>query len=58
MLVEAGVPVYHQICMMHYKLLTLTYADTIFASAGSANLTAVAWNRNDEFLVQTKGPPG
>ncbi|KAG3246311.1 hypothetical protein PI124_g8943 [Phytophthora idaei] len=25
---------------------------------GSANLTAAAWNRNDEFLVQTKGPPG
>ncbi|KAG3203592.1 hypothetical protein PC128_g2488 [Phytophthora cactorum] len=43
--------------MMRYKLLTLTCADTIFASAGSANLTAAARNRNDEFLVQTKGPP-
>ncbi|KAG3215917.1 hypothetical protein PC129_g13211 [Phytophthora cactorum] len=57
MLVEAAVPVYNQTCMMHYKLLTLTYADTIFASAGSANLTAVSWIRNDEFLVQTKSPP-
>ncbi|RAW26820.1 hypothetical protein PC110_g16793 [Phytophthora cactorum] len=58
LLVDAGVPVYHRKCMTHYKLLTLTYADTIFASAGSANLTAAAWNRNDEFLVQPKGPPG
>ncbi|KAG2922799.1 hypothetical protein PC117_g15896 [Phytophthora cactorum] len=31
--------------------------NTIFASAGSANLTAVSWIRNDEFLVQTKSPP-
>ncbi|KAG2822623.1 hypothetical protein JG687_00015232 [Phytophthora cactorum] len=42
---------------MHYKLLTLKYANTIFASAESANLTTASWNRNDEFLVQTKGPP-
>ncbi|ETO79028.1 hypothetical protein F444_06175 [Phytophthora nicotianae P1976] len=43
---------------MHYKLLILTYKDDIFVSSGSANLTSAAWNRNDELLVQTMGPPG
>ncbi|ETP06967.1 hypothetical protein F441_16701 [Phytophthora nicotianae CJ01A1] len=42
----------------HYKLRILTYKDDIFVSSGSANLASAAWNRNDELLVETMGPPG
>ncbi|ETK87180.1 hypothetical protein L915_08323 [Phytophthora nicotianae] len=58
LLINAGIPVRHRTPIMHYKLLILTYKDDIFVSSGSANLTTAAWNRNDELLVQTMGPPG
>ncbi|ETK84561.1 hypothetical protein L915_10482 [Phytophthora nicotianae] len=58
LLIAAGIDVRHRNPIIHYKLLILTYKDDIFVSSGSANLTTAAWNRNDELLVQTMGPPG
>ncbi|ETP42457.1 hypothetical protein F442_10628 [Phytophthora nicotianae P10297] len=57
LLIAAGIDVRHRNPIIHYKLLILTYKDDIFVSSGSANLTTAAWNRNDELLVQTMGPP-
>ncbi|ETM39128.1 hypothetical protein L914_14690 [Phytophthora nicotianae] len=58
LLIAAGIDVRHRNPIIHYKLLILTYKVDIFVSSGSANLTTAAWNRSDELLVQTMGPPG
>ncbi|ETO61374.1 hypothetical protein F444_20607 [Phytophthora nicotianae P1976] len=54
-LVVAGIPVYHSLHLMHYKLLTIWDEDSAFAVGGSANLTKAAWTRNDEFIFHVEG---
>ncbi|KAF1774480.1 hypothetical protein GQ600_10272 [Phytophthora cactorum] len=44
--------------MMHYKLLTISYEDSLVAVGGSANMTKAAWSRNDEFVFYVEGPAG
>ncbi|KAG3200836.1 hypothetical protein PC129_g23720 [Phytophthora cactorum] len=42
--------------MMHYKLLTISYEDSMFALGGSANMTKAAWSRIDEFIFHVEVP--
>ncbi|KAG6972252.1 hypothetical protein JG687_00001546 [Phytophthora cactorum] len=44
--------------MMHYKLLTISYEDSMFALGGSANMTKAAWSRIDEFIFHIEVPAG
>ncbi|KAF1776963.1 hypothetical protein GQ600_20112 [Phytophthora cactorum] len=44
--------------MMYYKLLTISYEDSLVAVGGSANMTKAAWSRNDEFVFYVEGPAG
>ncbi|KAF1775953.1 hypothetical protein GQ600_4036 [Phytophthora cactorum] len=56
MLVEAGVPVYHRTCMMHYKLLTLTYGDTIFCFCGKCKCRVVTRRKCNSTLPHQQHP--
>ncbi|RAW39050.1 hypothetical protein PC110_g4742 [Phytophthora cactorum] len=55
-LMATGIPVYHSRNMMHYKLLTISYEDSMFALGGSANMTKAAWSRIDEFIFHVEVP--
>ncbi|KAG6953110.1 hypothetical protein JG687_00012596, partial [Phytophthora cactorum] len=55
-LMATKIPVYHSRNMMHYKLLTISYEDSLVAVGGSANMTKAAWSRNDEFVFYVEGP--